>query len=160
MSHLHSFQFGLAFHCGGLPTLAGLCRSPGGVKKLWLEHFAFLIKELMSHLVTSEALTCECLRHLGHSDSNLYIALRDSCVFLHSFIGFATVTLLTGKGVASSSPDPSSGAVATIQTAGMAGRGDFLWSKWKYEVAFSLEVESLVFLASSKFIMASFCTTN
>ena len=116
--------------------------------------------ESIYNFVTSEALTCECLRCLGHSDSNLYIALRDSCVFLHSFIGFVTIALLTGKGVASPSPDPSSGAGATIQTAGVAGRGDFLWLKWKCEVAFSLEVESLVFLALLKFISASFCTAN
>ena len=65
----------------------------------------------MSYPITSEASTCKCLRHLGHSDSNLHIALRDSCILLSSFIGLTTVTLLSWKGVASPSPDPSSGAV-------------------------------------------------
>ena len=31
VSHLHPHGLGWAFHSGGLSTLAGLCRSPGGI---------------------------------------------------------------------------------------------------------------------------------
>ena len=54
--------------------------------------------ESMSDLVASETLTCECLRCLCHSDSNLNVALGDGCIFLCGFIRLATVTLIAGEG--------------------------------------------------------------
>ena len=54
--------------------------------------------ESMSNLITSETSTCKCLSCLCHSDSNLNITLRDSCIFLCGFVRFATVTLFTGEG--------------------------------------------------------------
>ena len=86
VSHLHPCGLGWAFYSGGLPTLAGPCRSLGGVKKFRVVHFTLLIIESMSDLVASETSTCKCLRCLCHSDSNLYITLRDSCIILCSLI--------------------------------------------------------------------------
>ena len=55
--------------------------------------------------------------------------------------------------MASPSPGPSSGAGATILTAGVVGSVGFLLSKQKCIVAFGFRVEPLVLLASSKFIV-------
>ena len=84
----------------------------------------------------------KCPRCLSHSDSNFYITLKDCCIILHRLILLATVTLFAWKGVASPSPDPSSGAEATIQTAGVTGIMDFLLLKWKCVIAFGFKVKS------------------
>ena len=105
----------------------------------------------MADLIAPETSTCKCLRCLCHSDSNLYVTLGDHCIILHSLIWLTTVALFTWKGCGFSfTPDPSSGAGGTIQTAGMVGSIDFLLMKQKCMVAFGFEVKSLVFLASVK----------
>ena len=66
MSHLHPHGLGWAFHSRGLPALAGLCRSLGGIYKFGVMHLALLIAESMSDLIACETLTCKCLRCLCH----------------------------------------------------------------------------------------------
>ena len=78
-----------------LSALAVLCRSPGDILKFRAIHLTLLIAESMSDLVASETSACKCLRCLCHSDSNLYITLRDCCIIMHSLIQLSTVTLFT-----------------------------------------------------------------
>ena len=60
--------------------------SPWSWMGLSLQGPACTCWSVMSNFIASETLTCKCLRCLCHSDSNLYITLRDGCIILCSFI--------------------------------------------------------------------------